>query len=54
MKYPIRKTIKKLGNSYYFLIPAFFFEQQILEEGQEIRVIIDTTTAADIDEVEQK
>ena len=50
MKYPIRKTIKKIGNSYWFLIPSYFFEQQILEEGQEIKVIIDTTT--ELDEVD--
>ena len=39
-EYPVRKRIRKIGNSNFLLIPSYFFEQGVLEEGQEISITI--------------
>ena len=52
VKYPVRKRLRKIGNSNFLLIPSYFFDQGILEEGQELRVTIHTTADDDMGEVD--
>jgi len=40
MKYPIKRTMRKIGSSNWISIPSYFFENNILQEGQEIELIL--------------